>query len=80
MNTAQAVMTATEADVERAVAVIVLAFSRDPMARWSLAGPDQFLRHFPDVVRAFGGHSFVHGTAHSVNAGAGVALWLPPGG
>jgi ribosomal protein S18 acetylase RimI-like enzyme len=69
----------TPSDAERAVAVIVLAFSTDPAARWTYPDPHQYLTHFPAVVRAFGGKAFAHGTGHHVNRFAGGALWLPPG-
>jgi ribosomal protein S18 acetylase RimI-like enzyme len=41
--------------------------------------PDEYLAHFPEFVRAFGGKAFEAGTAHGVNGGGGAALWLPPG-
>jgi ribosomal protein S18 acetylase RimI-like enzyme len=69
----------TPAEMERAVATIVLAFSGDPVARWSYPDPEQYLAHFPAVVRAFGGRAFAQGTAHHVGTFAGAALWLPPG-
>jgi len=66
-------------EAERAIAVIVLAFSTDPAARWTYPDPDRFLAHFPAVVRAFGGKAFAHGSGHHVGGFAGAALWLPPG-
>jgi ribosomal protein S18 acetylase RimI-like enzyme len=66
-------------DVERAVAVIVLAFSTDPVARWTYPDAPQYLSLFPVFVRAFGGRAFAQGTAHHVNGYMGAALWLPPG-
>ena len=46
------------ADIERAVAVITLAFSADPMTRWTYPEPAQYLAMFPGLVRAFGGGAF----------------------
>jgi GNAT superfamily N-acetyltransferase len=66
-------------EAERAVAVIVLAFSADPAARWTYPDPHHYLTHFPAVVRALGGRAFARGTAHQVSRFAGAALWLPPG-
>jgi GNAT superfamily N-acetyltransferase len=66
-------------EAEQAVATITLAFAADPVARWSLADPAGFLKHFPAIVRAFGGRAFEHGTAHQAGGFAGAALWLPPG-
>ena len=71
--------TTLPADVERAVGVIVLAFSIDPVARWVYPDPQEYLAHFPTGVRAFGGRAFAHGTGHHLNGFAGAALWLPPG-
>jgi ribosomal protein S18 acetylase RimI-like enzyme len=76
---AVAVDTVAPADVERAVAVIVLAFSADPVARWAYPDPRQYLTLLPPLVRAFDGKAFAEGTAHHVNSSAGAALWLPPG-
>jgi ribosomal protein S18 acetylase RimI-like enzyme len=66
-------------EAEHAIAVIVLAFSTDPVARWSYADPHQYLGHFPALVRAVGGKAFAHGTGYHVNGFAAAALWLPPG-
>jgi len=67
------------ADTERAVAVITLAFSADPVTRWTYPEPAQYLALFPVLVRAFGGGAFSEGTARHVENYAGAALWLPPG-
>jgi ribosomal protein S18 acetylase RimI-like enzyme len=67
------------ADVERAVAVLTLAFSADPVTRWTYPEPAQYLARFPILVRAFGGGAFTAGTARQVEDYAGAALWLPPG-
>jgi len=65
-------------DQEQAVAVIMLAFATDPMARWIYPDPHQYLRHFPDVIRLFAGNAFEHGTGYMVDDFSGAALWLPP--
>jgi ribosomal protein S18 acetylase RimI-like enzyme len=67
------------ADVERAVAVLTLAFSADPVTRWTYPEPAQYLARFPVLVRAFGSGAFAEGTARHVADYAGAALWLPPG-
>jgi ribosomal protein S18 acetylase RimI-like enzyme len=73
------IKTAAASDEARAVAVVTLAFSTDPAARWTWPDPKQFLEAFPSVVRAFGGKAFGHDSAHCVEGFAGAALWLPPG-
>ena len=55
------VMTSGDEDV--AVNTIVLAFSADPMARWSWPGAAQYLASMPALVRGMGGAAFSHGTA-----------------
>ena len=76
-SSAVALTAPTEA--EKAIAVIVLAFASDPMARWSIPDPAAYLAFFPAVVRAFGGNAFAHKAAYHAGEFAGAALWLPPG-
>lgn len=77
--TAKTVETVTTADEAAAIAVLTLAFSTDPAARWSWPDPQTYLDVFPRFARAFGGAAFMKGGAHVIGAGAGAALWLPPG-
>jgi ribosomal protein S18 acetylase RimI-like enzyme len=76
---ARPVRIATHADEAPVVDVITLAFSTDPMARWSLPDPRTYLTQMPALVRAFGSKSFDAGSAYCVEGYAGAALWLPPG-
>jgi GNAT superfamily N-acetyltransferase len=73
------IQTATQADEAAAIAVVVLAFGADPVARWTWPHPAQYLAHFPVFVKAFGGKAFTHGGAYRTDGYAGAALWLPPG-
>ena len=77
--TGLSIRTANESEQDQIVALIVLAFSSDPIVRWVYPDPHQFLSSFPDIVRAFGGKAFEHGTAYYVEGFIGSALWLPPG-
>jgi ribosomal protein S18 acetylase RimI-like enzyme len=72
------IKTATVADEAALTAVITLAFTTDPAARWTWPRPQQFLAHFPSVVKAFGGNAYAHESAYYVEGHAGAALWLPP--
>jgi GNAT superfamily N-acetyltransferase len=72
------VKAATKAELDQCVATIVLAFSRDPAARWGFPDPRVYFEIFPRFVRAFGGRAFDHGSAHHI-PGCAAALWLPPG-
>src|SRR5687768_15267812 len=69
----------TPTEVDPAVAVLWLAFSSDPAARWTFAEPQLYVSYFPRIVRAFGGKAFELGTGHQVGGFRGAALWLPPG-
>lgn len=69
----------TPPEADQAAAVLCLAFSSDPAARWTYPNPHIYLSTFPRLVRAFGGKAFEHGTGHKVSELRGVALWLPPG-
>jgi ribosomal protein S18 acetylase RimI-like enzyme len=72
------IQTATASDEAPSIAVVVLAFSADPAARWTWPDPQQYLRHSPSFVQAFGGKAFAHRSAYFVDGYAGAALWLPP--
>src|SRR5688500_18797747 len=63
----------------RLVAAIVLAFSVDPAARWTYPAPENYLNHFPDLIRIFGRRAFECGTAHLIGDVQAAAMWLPPG-
>jgi ribosomal protein S18 acetylase RimI-like enzyme len=76
--TTPTIKTATTRDEAPAIAVVVLAFSADPAARWTWPDPQQYLAHFPGFVRILGGKAFAHGRAYCVDGYAGAALWLPP--
>jgi ribosomal protein S18 acetylase RimI-like enzyme len=72
------IKTATPSDRDHVIAVLALAFSTDPGARWIYPDPDKYLSCFPDIIEAFGGSAFDHGSAHYVDGFLGAALWLPP--
>ena len=69
----------TETDREAVVAAITLAFSTDPMARWTFPDPATYLRVLPEVARAFGGNGFAHDAAHLAEGDLAAAMWIPPG-
>lgn len=73
------IKTALAPDQTGVIGVLALAFSVDPMARWSLPDPAKYLATFPLITKAFGGSAFEKGTAYMANGFSGAALWLPPG-
>ena len=70
---------AGDAQVDHAIATLVLAFVTDPVARWMYGNPHEYLLHIPRLFRALGTSSFAAGAAQRTSDGLGVALWLPPG-
>ncbi|HKX84367.1 MAG TPA: GNAT family N-acetyltransferase, partial [Pyrinomonadaceae bacterium] len=74
-----AINIAGPADEAALISVLTLAFSSDPMARWSQPDPRGYLENFPLFVKAFGGNALDHGTAYFADGYTGAALWLPPG-
>src|SRR5215469_11678293 len=68
-----------DAEVDHAIATLVLAFVTDPVARWMYDDPHQYLLHIPRLFRALGTSSFEARAAQRTNEGIGVAIWLPPG-
>jgi ribosomal protein S18 acetylase RimI-like enzyme len=73
------IRTALPSDEAGTFGALTLAFSADPMARWSLPDPAKYLTAFPSIARAFGGSAFERGTAYVADGFVGAALWLPPG-
>ena len=69
----------SERDQQAVVDVLTLAFSTDPMARWTYPNPATYLSIMPATIKAFGGNGFAHGTVHLVEGGGAAAMWLPPG-
>jgi hypothetical protein len=75
----QIIQTATASDEASIIAVMALAFSADPAARWTWPDPQQYLRHFPGFVMALGGKAFAHGSAYYVDGYEQMAA-LPSAG
>jgi hypothetical protein len=73
------VVTASRVEQEHVVSVIILAFVTDPVTRWALADPAEYLDHMPAVVDALGGGALDHATAYCIEGYLGAAPWLPPG-
>lgn len=70
---------AQASDERGTISALTLAFTSDPMARWSLPDSATYLEVFSSIAKAFGGGAFEKGTAYIANDFAGAALWLPPG-
>ena len=73
------IRTVDQAEETRATSIQLMAFSADPIMRWLWPEPHAYVRHFPGLVRGFGGRAFEKGTAHATEDFHGGALWLPPG-
>lgn len=79
MGSSVEIRSASASEMPQAVSAVVAAFVTDPIARFALVTPHDYLLGMPGQVRAFAGGSFEHGTADVSTNFAGVALWLPPG-
>jgi GNAT superfamily N-acetyltransferase len=73
------VITILERQRDRAVSTITLAFALDPVIRWIYQDTDDYLKHWPRFVEAYGGGAISSGAGHATEDFSGVALWLPPG-
>jgi GNAT superfamily N-acetyltransferase len=73
------VSTLDPGDESRAIAAVVSAFAADPVERWLYPDDEEYERHFPRFVAAFGGRAFEGGTAWGLDGAGAVALWLAPG-
>jgi hypothetical protein len=60
-----------DAEVDHAIATLVLAFVTDPVARWMYENPHQYLLHIPRLFRALGTSSFAAGAAQRTSDGLG---------
>lgn len=63
---------------ERALDVLVTAFTADPVIRWMYPDAQGYLTHFPSFLMAFGGKAFSANTVWRLGEFAAVALWFPP--
>lgn len=79
MDHALEIRSVTMSDKGRFEAAMTMAFSTDPVVRWALPDPLQYINTFMPFVTLFGGKSFDHGSAYVIGDFGGVAQWLPPG-
>jgi ribosomal protein S18 acetylase RimI-like enzyme len=77
-RTSKSIKTAGFLEEDQASAVILMAFSTDPAARWMYPEPHDYLKHFPEFIKYFAGKSFEKETAYYTDGFSGAALWLPP--
>jgi GNAT superfamily N-acetyltransferase len=67
-----------EGEEQRAVDVLVTAFTADPVIRWMYPDSTGYLTSFPAFLRAFGGKAFTSQTVWRLGEFEAVALWFPP--
>ena len=77
--TSPSITSATGADQQRAVSTIVMGFSSDPITRWFMPEPHQYLTYFAELVPLMAGGAFEHGSAYCTDDFMAASLWLPPG-
>ena len=76
---AHPVQVALRAQQESVVDALLLAFSRDPIARYAFPEPTPYRAGFRSVILGMGGAALDHGSAFATQGFGAVALWLPPG-
>ena len=69
----------TAEEKDKLIDALMLAFSIDPLSRYGMPGPSQYLGGMRLVFSGLGKPAFEHGTVYTVNDFAGGAIWLPPG-
>jgi GNAT superfamily N-acetyltransferase len=67
-----------EGEEQRALDVLVTAFTADPVIRWLYPDASSYLTHFPAFLRAFGGKAFASHTVWRLGEFRAVALWYAP--
>ncbi|MEH6557981.1 MAG: GNAT family N-acetyltransferase [Oceanicoccus sp.] len=73
------VLTASAESPEKVMAILLLAFSADPFARWVMSDADNYIKHYRRFIYALGGRAFEHNAAFFLDDYSAAALWLPPG-
>jgi len=63
---------------QRTVATMVTAFTADPITRWVLPEPHQYLTYFAEFVPLMAAGTFDHGGAYCTDDFGAASLWLPP--
>jgi ribosomal protein S18 acetylase RimI-like enzyme len=67
-----------EGEEQRALDVLVTAFTADPVIRWLYPDASGYLTNFPVFLRAFGGKAFASNTVWRLGEFGAVALWYAP--
>ncbi|MGD2181860.1 GNAT family N-acetyltransferase [Lusitaniella coriacea] len=69
---------ATKNDIARIIDAMTLAFATDPIVRWMYPDSQQYLKQFPNFVKAFGSKSIESNTTYFIEGYKGAAFWFPP--
>ena len=77
--TSPSITSAEGSNQQRAVSTIVMGFSSDPVVRWFLPEPHQYLTYFGELVSLMAGGAFEHSSAYCTDDFMAASLWLPPG-
>ncbi len=74
-----AIVNAGAGERERVVSTLMVAFASDPVARWVLPEPHQYVKYWEPILEHMGGGAFANGGAFASDDFAGASLWLAPG-
>jgi len=67
-----------EADAERAIAALALAFATDPVIRSFYPDPRDHLTYFAEMMRINIEPAIARGSAHYVDGFSAATIWFPP--
>jgi GNAT superfamily N-acetyltransferase len=77
-DTPRVVTIGASADLDAAIATLVLANVADPVMRWTFDTPLRMTTYAPRLYRVIVGHAFDSGGAQWTDDGRAVACWRPP--
>jgi ribosomal protein S18 acetylase RimI-like enzyme len=72
------IITSQLAHRAKVINTIVQGFTADPFVRWLFPDTQDYLTHFPALMRHFAGEAFEQNAAFHLEDHTTSALWLPP--
>lgn len=73
------IVTVAREQATSVLGVLTLAFATDPVNRYFLPDPGDYLKWYPLLAMALGERGFDHGAVTAMADFGAAAMWLPPG-
>lgn len=77
--TTPSIISAAPGDQRGVLSTLTVAFASDPIVRWVLPEPHQYVTFWQPILGHMGGGAFESGSAFRSDDFGGACLWLPPG-